>query len=182
MEKCPGCGRFTLDDSGSEYKRCFTTGCSYRVYPDRSLSFIKHDWDKIRRVRRYLNGTEENVKEFEYPQINSENGAVSKRLRPGHPPFGRKVRLTKNHQVINPPIFIPMSDEIIISDTGVIKILGTRQSPDYPIVPAGAIGIVGEGLYFATLFNYNFECPVQFIDPQIPKTIGVPWNMLEFAD
>ena len=182
MKKCPGCGRFTLDDSGSEYKRCFTTGCSYRVYPDGSISFIKYGPDKIRRVRRYLNGTEENMREFRYPQANSEKGTISKQLCQGNPPFGHKVRLTSNHQVIDPPIFIPLSDEIIISDTGVIKIRGTRQLPDYPIVPVGAIGIVGEGIHFITLFNYDFECPVQFIDPQIPKTIGVPWNILEFAD
>jgi len=181
MEKCPGCGRFTLDDSGSEYKCCFTTGCSCRIYRDGSVSFIKYDSDKIRRVRRYPNGTEENMREFSH--LQTKNDAISKRLPPGYPPFGRKVKLLVDHQ-INYVHVIQAPEKIALSNTGVLKFRDTERIIHInPIIPAGTIGIVGDEPFSGTIIDYNFECPVQFIhDPFVPKTIGVPWNMLEFAD
>ena len=58
MEKCPSCGEFTLDNAKSGYKHCLNADCGYRVFPDRSVSFIRFDPDKIRRVRKYINGIE----------------------------------------------------------------------------------------------------------------------------
>lgn len=77
----------------------------------------------------------------------------SKRLRPGYPPMGRKVRVTEAANVY-----------------------------EYRL-DAGMIGTVNEGAYCSGIFDYARECPVQF-DPEedLPETLGVPWEILEFAD
>lgn len=67
MERCPGCGELTLSDSGRGYKRCFATGCAYRVYSDGSVSFIRFDKDKIRRIKKDFHGNEKTLSEFSYP-------------------------------------------------------------------------------------------------------------------
>ena len=181
MEKCPSCGEFTLDNAKSGYKHCLNADCGYRVFPDRSVSFIRFDPDKIRRVRKYINGIEKTEAEFRYP--GTKNNTISKRLPPGYPPFGRKVRLIVDLRV-NGLHITQTSDKIILTNTGVLKLSDTERTTHInPIVPAGTIGIVNKGPFSGIIFDYDFECPVQFInDPRIPKTVGVPWNMLEFAD
>ena len=181
MEKCPSCGEFTLDNAKSGYKHCLNADCGYRVFPDRSVSFIRFDPDKIRRVRKYVNGIEKTEAEFRYPEIR--NNTVLKRLPPGYPPFGRKVRLVADLRV-NCVRVAQVPEKFVLSDTGVTKLKDNKQITHInPVVPAGTIGVVGDGPFSGTLLDYNFECPVQFInDPRIPKTVGVPWNMLEFAD
>ena len=181
MGRCPGCGEFSLDNSSRGYKQCLAIGCSYRVFTDGSVSFIRFNRDKIRRVRVYLNGLEENEKEFAYPAAKGD--VISKRLNPGYPQFGRKVRLIADLRV-NGLHITQASDKVILTNTGVLKLSDTERTTHInPIVPAGTIGIVNKGPFSGIIFDYDFECPVQFInDPRIPKTVGVPWNMLEFAD
>lgn len=77
----------------------------------------------------------------------------SKRLRPGYPPMGRKVRVAEDAEVY-----------------------------EYQLT-VGMVGMVNEGPYCGGIFDYSRECPVQF-DPkkELPETLGVPWEILEFAD
>jgi hypothetical protein len=64
-EICPKCGKRTLDDCNRGYKKCYIDGCSMRVYPDGSKSFLRHDKDKIRRIKCY-DDKEEIMTEFNY--------------------------------------------------------------------------------------------------------------------
>lgn len=66
MEKCPVCRNYSVSDY-SQGKKCHTSGCSVRVYRDGSYSRIRHDSDKIRRVRKYADGREVVMKEFAHP-------------------------------------------------------------------------------------------------------------------
>lgn len=180
MEKCPGCGKITLDYSGKGYKKCFATGCSYRVYSNGAISFLRYDTDKIRRIRSFF-GEDEVVAEFNYMFLRKANFRV---LKPGRPPTGRKVRLIKDYQVrMRLPANLP-KEEFIIRETGVTRVkLIYDLSVCNPVIPTGTIGIVGEASMSNTIFNYDLECPVQFIyDPRVPRTVGVPWDILEFAD
>lgn len=67
MERCPICNNITIGDSGQGYKRCYTIGCSYRIYSDGSTSFLRYDGDKIRRIKKHPTGIEETLREFNYP-------------------------------------------------------------------------------------------------------------------
>src|SRR3989338_1185285 len=124
MEKCPGCGESTLDNSKSGYKYCLNTGCDCRIFPDRSISFIRFDPDKIRRVRKYINGIEKTEAEFRYP--GTKNNTISKRLPPGYPPFGRKVRLIADLRV-NCVRVAQVPEKFVLSDTGVTKLKDNKQ-------------------------------------------------------
>ena len=44
--------------------------------------------------------------------------------------------------------------------------------------------MVEVGAYCSGMFDYAIEYPVQFgiDDPMFPKTLGVPWGILEFDD
>lgn len=106
----------------------------------------------------------------------------SMRLRPGYPPMGKRVRLIRDHQVGNPFDLQP-GDKLVINDE---KLEVHRDEPrrQNPIIAAGSVGIVEEGPYCSGIFDYTRECPVQFEvnDPMIPKTLGIPWELLEFAE
>ena len=77
----------------------------------------------------------------------------SKRLRPGYPPMGHRVRIAEAAEVYG-----------------------------YQL-DAGMTGTVNEGAYCGGIFDYTQECPVQFDPKkELPETLGVPWGILEFAD
>ena len=67
MERCPKCGKILLAETGMGYKKCYNDDCTCRVYSDGSYSFLRHDQDKIRRVRKYFDGKEETINSFLYP-------------------------------------------------------------------------------------------------------------------
>ena len=106
----------------------------------------------------------------------------SKRLRPGYPPTGRKVRLLQDYQVRS-LLDLQPGDELV-SSGGEMEIQRKAQRRPEPVIPVGSIGTVKEGAYCSGIFDYTQECPVQFgiNDPMVPQTLGVPWELLEFAD
>ncbi len=103
--------------------------------------------------------------------------------RPNSIPYGRKVRLVKEYQVPSGPVDLQPGDVLQIRERkSTIKRVGPRKPK--PVVPAGTVGVVEEGPYCSGIFNYEKECPVQFglKNAMIAETLGVPWELIEFAD
>ncbi len=61
MEKCPKCGKYLLERTGFEEKRCYKDGCTFRVYDDGSTSDLVMEFNTktIKRVKTYPNGKQE---------------------------------------------------------------------------------------------------------------------------
>jgi len=104
------------------------------------------------------------------------------RPQPGYPPMGRRVRLLRDYQVEN-PLDLQPGDEIV-SSGGKMSVRRGAHVHSVPVIPADSVGEVQEGPYCSGVFDYTRECPVQFDinDPMVPKTLGVPWELLEFVD
>lgn len=103
--------------------------------------------------------------------------------KPQEIPWKRKVRLTKDYKVIDPFQLQP-GDEFHTGEDGKGEFVhkGRRLPPS--IISKNSIGIINEGPYSSGLYDYVVECPVQFglNNPRIPQTIGIPWELLEFAN
>ena len=97
-------------------------------------------------------------------------------------PYGKKVKLIQDYQLQKDRLSLQPGDIISTSEKG-MKIEKSQPRLPKPKIPAGTIGVVEEGSYCGGIFDYNKECPVQFgiDDPMVPETLGVPWELLEFA-
>lgn len=105
--------------------------------------------------------------------------AISKRPRIGYPPpIGRKVRLLNDFQVTaRAPL-----ETFAINATGVTKSVSTMTRIVNITIPIETIGIVVSSGHSMRALDYNKECLVQFDNPMIPRTVIIPWDILEYAD
>jgi len=71
MEICPGCNRLGVAFDGyRRVKKCHFIDCGAVIYEDGSYSFIRHDSDKIRKIRQCpINGNTTVIKEYNYPYL-----------------------------------------------------------------------------------------------------------------
>lgn len=92
------------------------------------------------------------------------------------PPIGRKVRLLNDYRVT---ARAPM-EKVAINATGVTKSIAMIRINI--TIPAGTIGIVSEAHSLIAGLDYDKECVIQFDDPQIPRIVAIPFDILELAD
>lgn len=95
-------------------------------------------------------------------------------------PRGRKVRLLHDFPVDRHGLDIQPGDTIVLHPGELVRKQPRREQH---VIARGMVGVVREGRY-SSVFDYDRECPVQFgiDDPLGPKTIGIPWDLLEFVD
>lgn len=105
--------------------------------------------------------------------------AIYKRPRIGYPPpLGRKVRLLNDYRVSSRA---PL-ETFAINATGVTKSASTMTRIINVTIPVGTIGTVVSNRHSTRALDYNKECLVQFSNHEIPRTIVIPWDILEYAE